>query len=272
MIHLVGLPTIRRYERAWQLFWSLATLYEPSVADLGCHAPDLLSAIDKCPLWKIALALKRFAQAYSPAQARNAYSALMLLPCCQHLRYETCLRPLKRQWGASKPKYSTFYEVEPLLGEMLNAPLPTSEEGVRERLVLLLRLACLFRGCDLKMAHRNVNMTSQPWLMYTKRKGKQYYAWYPVPRLHPVHVDPQYFMVQNLSLTSEVAGPALFYSLPKAGNRYPLKSDTINSITTKYLHARGLKDWSAHSTRGAAATALLVRGFKQWGTRSPQIV
>ena len=41
MIHLIGLPTIRRYERAWQLFWSFTTIYEPSLADLGCHAPDL---------------------------------------------------------------------------------------------------------------------------------------------------------------------------------------------------------------------------------------
>ena len=40
----------------------------------------------------------------------------------------------------------------------------------------------------------------------------------------------------------------------------PLKSDTINSLYTKYLHENGLADFTAHSTRGACVTALLKKG------------
>ena len=39
-----------------------------------------------------------------------------------------------------------------------------------------------------------------------------------------------------------------------------LASDTINSLTTRFLKENDLSDFSAHSTRGACATALLRKG------------
>ena len=104
-----------------------------------------------------------------------------------------------------------------------------------------------------------------------KRKGRDYYAWYPIPSIHPFQCDPQYWLMQYICLSSQAKGPLLFCGLagkPTAGN--PLKSNTINGITTRYLQARGLHQWTAHSTRGAAATALLNRGvpprwYKPWG-------
>ena len=160
---------------------------------------------------------------------------------------------------------------------MISSPLPSSEQEVWERLIILLRILCLFRGCDLAHSHRNVKTDSVPWFLRSQRKGRLHFAWYPVPKLQPLHCDPQYFLALYLQITASVAGPSLFYSLPRAGSRSPLKSDTINSITTKYLHARGLVEWTAHSTRGAAATALLARGipprwFKPLGIGTPQSV
>ena len=100
-----------------------------------------------------------------------------------------------------------------------------------------------------------------------KRKGKNYHAWYPIPSIHPFQCDPQYWLMQYICLSSQAKGPLLFCGLagkPTAGN--PLKSNTINGVTTRYLQARGLHQWTAHSTRGAAATALLNRGVP------PQVV
>jgi hypothetical protein len=41
-----------------------------------------------------------------------------------------------------------------------------------------------------------------------------------------------------------------------------LKADTINSLTTKFLRAQGLNEFSAHATRGACATSLITRGIE----------
>ena len=50
----------------------------------------------------------------------------------------------------------------------------------------------------------------------------------------------------------------LFVSLTQP--QRPLSADTINSITTKFLKDHNLKGFSAHSTRGAAVTALILLG------------
>ena len=124
MIKTIGLATIRRYEGAWQRFWNFQLAKYPQFSNKRFHASDLASVCASLPLWKLALSIKRFADATSIHQARNAYSAFMLFPACQQLRYEALLRPLKRKWGSSKPKYSSFYEVEPILGLMMHTPLP----------------------------------------------------------------------------------------------------------------------------------------------------
>lgn len=64
-----------------------------------------------------------------------------------------------------------------------------------------------------------------------------------------------------VSCTAWYEGEELLLTLPDhEGKRYPLKSDTINSLTTKFLNREGYKSFTAHSTRGAAATSLLKRG------------
>ena len=61
-----------------------------------------------------------------------------------------------------------------------------------------------------------------------------------------------------LAATAAYDGPKLFVALSKP--RCPMASDTINASTTKFLKAHKLQGFTAHSTRGAAVTALILLG------------
>ena len=51
----------------------------------------------------------------SVAQARNAYSASLLLPSLSQLRFVSLLSPYKRIWNRNVEKYGDFYDVWPVL-------------------------------------------------------------------------------------------------------------------------------------------------------------
>ena len=99
-------------------------------------------------------------------------------------------------------------------------------------------------------------------MLRSTRKGRLYEGSYPVIHLHPMQVDPQYWIEQYCRLTSAYQGEELLCSLETRNGRGPLRSSTINSLTTRWLreHGVGLK-YTAHSTRGAAATTLLHLGL-----------
>jgi integrase len=210
--------------------------------------------------WELALRVKDFAIYKSLSQARNLFAALLMLPSCATLRFEQLMLPLKRAWNVSKPKYPVFYQVTPLLTAFQQEPLPHTEDQVRLRCILLLRLLGLFRGVDLARAQRPLDSSGQPWFLTTKRKGRLYFAQYPVHHFDPVACDPQYWLAKYVNMTSTYAGNALFVSLTSA--RTPLQADTINGLTTRFLSANGLTTFTAHSTRGAAATSLLSQGVE----------
>ena len=109
-------------------------------------------------------------------QARNLYSALVSHPACQQLRFESTLLRTKRQWNASAPTYDRFYNLHPILMRLQSAPSPISEGEVRLRVIVLLRLLCLFRGCDLHTARRNIDRSAQPWMLQSRRKGRVLYG------------------------------------------------------------------------------------------------
>jgi hypothetical protein len=214
----------------------------------------------------MALELKAFMDATSVSQARNCYSALVALPPLQQLKFEVVMKPLKRKFNVSKPRYDIFYDVEPILRDFQLEEKPCDEVSIRLRLILLLRLLCMFRGVDLARAHRNVRKGSLPYFLETQKKGRQYYAWYPIPHIEPTKCSPVMYILAYLEFTKDYTGPELFVTTPSAKGRRPLKADTINGLTTRFLHARGLQEYTAHSTRGAAATALLLKGVE------PQVV
>ena len=59
-------------------------------------------------------------------------------------------------------------------------------------------------------------------------------------------------------MTSSYEGNELFVSLKAP--RKPIVAGTINSLTTTFLQSVGLHVFTAHSTRGSAATALILLG------------
>ena len=136
------------------------------------------------------------------------------------------------------------------------------EEEVRLRCIVLLRLVCLFRGIDLERSRRNIDCRQQPWMLESRRKGRSFWARYPIPCIWPRDVNPQVWLDTYLEMTSDYQGSSLFVSLPSPQGRKPIKSDTINGITTRFMESVGITQWTAHATRGAGATALIARGVE----------
>ena len=110
-----------------------------------------------------------------------------------------------------------------------------------------------------------VQRAAQPWFISAKRKGRRYYARYPIHNVTPPSIDPQRCLARYLEATGDYEGSEIFVSLRKP--RKPLSSDAINRLTTRWLRNHLLElgeletdSFSAHSTRGAAATALIYLG------------
>ena len=97
-LYLEKLPSLVRYQNAFNYFWSLCVN----------NKVDFQNA----SLWTIAGELLKMHKQL-PHQARNAYSALLLLPGFDQLRFSSILKPCRREWNTSTPKYSTFYSASP---------------------------------------------------------------------------------------------------------------------------------------------------------------
>ena len=57
----------------------------------------------------------------SPAEARNAYSSMLLFPGFQALRFQTVIQTMKKDWKGDRPKYAAFWSPEPILRRLLAA-------------------------------------------------------------------------------------------------------------------------------------------------------
>ena len=81
-----------------------------------------------------------------------AYSASLLVPGFENVRFSPLLTPLKRRWGDSTPKYAMFYDCQPMLKELAASKSIASLSLLELRLhtILALRFCNLYRGCDLQ--------------------------------------------------------------------------------------------------------------------------
>ena len=104
-------------------------------------------------MFRVATLMSRFVELTSLSTARNLYSALLCCPPLYALRFASILNRTKRSWNVAKPRYDAFYDVEKLLHSMTCEPLPSTEEDIRLRAIVLLRLVCLFKGIDLARAN-----------------------------------------------------------------------------------------------------------------------
>ena len=160
------LGDLRRYQSAINAFWQqcISVSPDPFSLSLDAIASQLLLLHDR-----------------SPAQARSAYSAPLLVPGLEHLRFSSLLKVCKRQWSASQPKYSVFWSagrvVKLLAHQRLNWD---SVEQVRDRLILCWRLFGLHRSIDLARLYRKVSFVNRRPFVVIDRKG------WPDPRWEEV--------------------------------------------------------------------------------------
>ena len=95
--YIQKLGDLMRYQSAINAFWQqcISVSHDPFSLSLDAIASQLLLLHDR-----------------SPAQARSAYSALLLVPGLEHLRFSSLLKVCGRQWSSSQPKYSIFRVLE----------------------------------------------------------------------------------------------------------------------------------------------------------------
>ena len=193
----------------------------------------------------------------SPSEARNAYSAMLLFPSFQMLKFHPLLSFMKKQWNRGCPKYGAFWDPQPLLGTLLQSAAPEELRKLRDRLIICCRLLCLHRGIDLSRVSRTVSFAQKTPYIRIQRKGWKVPRWEAVlslpdcPNISPWHLMVSY--VQKTAHQAPLGGPLLLTLKPPFKG---LSANTINSLTKRILQEHGVPTevWGAHSTRGAGVT------------------
>jgi hypothetical protein len=206
----------------------------------------------------------------SSSDARNAYSAVCLLPGFQHIRFSPLLTPLKKSWNTSQQKYATFWDPSPILQSLSQRPplQHMSLEMLRESLILTWRLLALHRGVDLSRTSRTISTVGPDCFVLIRRKGWKTEKWEQVLKISErPQISPFHLMLEYVRRTAHCVpqGGALLYSLD---GKKPLSSNRINSITKEFLSHHGIptSHWQAHSTRGAG-----VLFYKKLGLSSEEV-
>jgi hypothetical protein len=205
---------------------------------------------------------------FSPAQARNAYTAMLMLPGFSALRCHPLLSSYRRKWNSNLQKYAVFWDPSQLITRLANTPLETDVSALRERLILLLRLLCLHRSVDLSRILRTVSVYNDRPFVLVRRKGWTMYRWEELITVPDFpSVCPWTVLQAYVAATSPFAqgGSPLFVALvaPFA----PLSANSLGSLTKRILQKYGVPpEWGPHSTRGAG-----VQFFKQAGLSSEEV-
>ena len=239
-----------RYDTAFRLLWAVLAdrQIQPeaaSVHDVAAGIVCLFSA--------------------SPAQARNAYSAMLMLPGFGSLRFHSLLAPYRRRWNTSLQKYAVFWDPSPILQELAQVPLENSVGGLRDRLIILLRIVCLHRSVDLSRVLRTISVFEDRPFLLVRRKGWTMYRWEEIPQVpERPEICPWTVLRRYVAATALLVpkGSPLFISVVPPYKA--LSANTLGSLTKKILHKFGVApEWGPHSTRGAG-----VQMFKNAGLSS----
>jgi hypothetical protein len=252
---LKNLGNVSRYDRAFKKLYVI--LQEKHGEPLREKIMDVATAI---------LLLSEI----SVTDARNAYSAVCLLPGFEHVKFSPLLKNLKRLWNHSIQKYATFWDPQPLLKKLRSyRPLHMmSVPDLRSRLILLFRLLALHRGVDLARTQRTLSVVQDKVFLLVQRKGWKVPKWEQllkfdeIPSLSPFYVMSAY--MQKTAHSAPPGGP-LLWSLD---GKKPLSSNRVNSLTKDLLKTFGVQvsHWKAHYTRGAG-----VFMYKALGLSSEEV-
>jgi len=179
-VYLEGLKSISRYQSAFNKLWE-------QCANSGLSPLEL--SLDEIAGQLCLLA------ATSLSQARSAYSALLLLPGFEGLKFNILLRKVKQQWSVSQPAYPAFWDSSPVIKQLASAPLDwNSVEHIRTRLILCWRLFALFRSVDLQRLYRQVSFIDKRPFVWVKRKGWNKPRWEEIIVLPQKEICPWKFL------------------------------------------------------------------------------
>jgi hypothetical protein len=104
---------------------------------------------------------------HSLNDARNSYSACLLIPGFGGLRFHPLLSKIKKDWGGSIQKYASFWNPEKILERFLLEPPDLGKislTNLRSRLILCWRILSLHRGVDLSRTERTISKVEENFL------------------------------------------------------------------------------------------------------------
>ena len=251
-------PSLRRYQSGFSLLWSI-------LEKEGIHPPE-------ASVEKIADAIIQLFK-LSPAQARNAYSGVLLLPGVgANLRFHPLLKPYKRLWNVSTERYGAFWDPTPLLMHLAETNFVTLQEDLpklRLHLILVCRLLCLYRSADLANLKRTASVLGGVPYIKIKRKGQKFPKWERVVAISEVRqISPFHLLQAYVAATQKQGHPGGPVLLSLRSPFKPLTADAIGSLTKNALQSFGIpsKIFGAHSTRGAG-----VNFMKKLGLSSEEV-
>ena len=248
-LHLNSLSSLPRYDHAFRHLWCF------------CHmqgADPLALSLEEVAGW-----LLRMAQHW-PHEARNAYSALLLIPGWQQLRFSPLIKSCKAKWQSKGDKYPDFWDAQTILKKLFLAPLDWKDtKSVRDRLILVLRLLHLCRSVDLQRMYRRKSVSQGGLWVAIRRKGQVRARFERLIRLPWKGVSPHHLILHYVTLTAgsgSISGPLLLSHVPPFK---PLSANSIGRITRQALSSLGVPTnvFGPHSTRGAGVKMYKALGF-----------
>jgi hypothetical protein len=121
---------------------------------------------------EVACWILRFAH-QQPHQARNAFSAFLLIPGWEPMKFSHEIKLAKRIWESSGAKYAEFWDAKDVLQKLMFEPLDwSSVPHVREITIVVLRFFHLCRSIDLAQAVRTSASMDKAMHVMLKRKGR----------------------------------------------------------------------------------------------------
>ena len=236
--HIKKLGSPKRYQLAFAVLFAMAlrdglTIDSPSDSFAG-----LLLELDS----------------YSSSTARNAYSALLLIPGFQSIRFHPLLSHVRKSWNKHTPKYAAFWDPIPVFWAFINTSYDLSViKEVRIKLILLWRFLGLFRSFDLSRTLRQVSSVGTRRFVAVRRNNKSSYRWEEVLVLKDKSWCPWETLLLYVSLTSSLVAPGTPLLITLRRPYTPLAPNTVGSLTAAELKRFGIDTsvWGAHTTRGA---------------------
>ena len=205
----------------------------------------------------------------SASEARHAYSALLLIPGFEYLRFSPLRKQCKRVWNVSRPKYADFWDASLAFKKLQQQCLDwNSVAQIRNRLIMVLRLLHLCRSVDLAQTWRTISHSSSNEVyILIQRKGATFPSWEKLLCLPLKEVCPVALILRYVHMTSHLPAGSLLLTALKPPFA-PLTPNSIGRVSKQILAQLGvpIKAFGPHSTRGAG-----VKMYKSLGLSSEYV-